>query len=117
MVLQTDTEAVDQDHNHATKNTTAKVTINPSGHVLCHTTEKTGDIAGVVQGDSIQTLLHTALAATPHTKDPPLIEAHQLIHEITADHTHSRSKPPIKIHPIQEGPMEIHTMRGIQESP
>ena len=59
---------------------------------------------------------------TPHTKGPPLIEAYQPIHEITVDHTLGQPigqlrKPPIKIYPLPEGPMEIHTIRGIQESP
>ena len=98
------------------------VTINPSEHILGHTTEATGDIAGVVHANSIQTLIHTALAATPYIEDPPLIEAHQPIHEIIVDHALSQPigqlrKPPTKIHPIPEDPTEIHTIKGIQESP
>ena len=59
---------------------------------------------------------------TPHIKDPPLIEAHQNIHKIATDHTLNQPtgqlrKPHIRIHPIPEDPMEIHTIRGIQESP
>ena len=120
-ISQIGTEAVDLNHNHATNDTTAKVTITPSEHALGHTTETTGDLT-VVHADSIQTLIHTALAMTPHIKDPPLIEAHQPIHEIAADHTLSQPigqlrKPHIKIHPIPEGPTEIHTIREIQESP
>ena len=121
-VLQIGTEAADLDHNHTTEDTTAKVTINPSEHVLGYTRETTGDISGVVHADSIQTLIHTALNMTPCTKAPPLIEVHQAIHDITADHTLSLPigqlrKPHIRIHPIPEDPMEIHTIRGIQESP
>ena len=87
-----------------------------------YTTETTGNITGVVHDDSIQTLIHTTLTMTPHSKDPSLIEAHQPIHEIAADHTLSQPigqlrKPTIRIHPIPEEPMEIHTIRGIQESP
>ena len=57
---------------------------------------------------------------TPHTKDPPLIEAYQPIHEIAEDPTLSQPigqlrKPHIRIHPILEDPMEIHTVRGIQD--
>ena len=77
---------------------------------------------GVVHADSIQILLHTTPATVPHIKDPPLIEAHQPIHEIAADHALGQSigqlrKPRIKIHPIPEDPTEIHTIRGIQTSP
>ena len=61
---------------------------------------------------------------TPHTKDPALIEAHQPIHEIAADHAHALGqpigqlrKPHIRIHPIPEDSMEIHTIKGVQEPP
>ena len=116
------TEAVDLDHNHTTEDTTAKVTINPSEHILGHTTETTGDITGVVHTDSIQKLIHIALAMTPCIEDPPLIEAHQLNHEIIVDHALGQPigqlrEPHIKIHPIPEDPMEIHIIREIQESP
>ena len=42
---------------------------------------------------------------TPHIKDPPLIEAHQPIHEIAADHTLNQPidqlrNPCVSIHPI-----------------
>ena len=86
-IPQIGTEEVDLDYNHTTKDTTAKVTINPSEHVLGHTTETTGDITGVVHADSLQTLHHTAHTVTSHIKDTPLTEAHQPIHEIAADHT------------------------------
>ena len=119
-IPQIGTEAAGLDHNHTTKDTTAQVTINPLEHILGHITETTGDITGVVHADSIQTLTHTMLGMTPHTENPPLIEAHQPIHEITADHTLSQPigqlrKPPIKVHPIPKDPMEMHTIRGIQE--
>ena len=121
-IPQIGTEAVDLDSNPTIEDITAKGTINPSEHILGHTTETTGDITGVGHADSIQTLLHTAHTMTPCTKDPPLIEAHQPIHEIAADHTPGQPigqlrKPHIKIHPIPEDPTEIHTIRGIQESP
>ena len=120
-ITQIGTEAADLDHNHTTEDTMAKVTRNPSEHVLGHTTETTGDIAGVIHANSIQTLINTALVATPHIEDPPLIKAHQSIHKIVVDHTLSQPtgqlrKPHIKIHPILEDPTEIHTIRGIQES-
>ena len=121
-IPQIGTEAVDLNPNCTNEDTTAKVAINPSEHILDHTTETTGDITRVVHTNSIQTLIHTALTMIPHIEDPPLIEAHQPIHEITADHALSQPigqlrKPPIKIDPIPEDPMEIHTIRGIQESP
>ena len=121
-ILQIGTEAVYLDNNHTTKDTTAEVTINSSEHVLGHPTETKEDITGVVHANSIQTLLHTTLAMTLHTDDPPLIEAHLPIHEITADHALGQPigqliKPYIRIHPIPEDSMEIHTIGGIQESP
>ena len=47
--------------------------------------------------------------------------AHQLPHEITADHaleqpTNQLRKPCIRIHHIPEGPKVIHTLKEIQES-
>ena len=59
---------------------------------------------------------------TPHIKDPSLIEAHQPIHEITADHALGQPigqlrKPHITIIPILEDPTELHTIRETQESP
>ena len=71
----------------------------------------TRDPTEVVHTDSIPILLHTTLAATPCIKDPPLIEAYQPIHEITANHALSQPigqlrKPHIRICPIPEDPME-----------
>ena len=121
-VSQIGTEAVDLNHNHTTNVTLARVTINPPQHVLGHNTETMGGIAGVVHTDSIQTPIHTTLAVTPCTKDPPLIETLQPIHEITADHALSQPigqlrKLHIRIHPIPEDPTEIHTIRETQETP
>ena len=50
---------------------------------------------------------YTSLTMTPHTEDPPLIEAPQPIHKIAADHALSQPigqlrKPHIRIHPIPE---------------
>ena len=95
-------------------------TITSSEHILGHTTEITEDLTEVVHTDSILTFLHTALTMTPHIKDPPLIEAHQHIHKITADHTITQPigqlrKHYIRIHPTPEDPMEIHTIRRVQE--
>ena len=120
-VPQTGTEAVDLNPNPTTNDIAAKVAINPSEHILGHTTDNRRPCR-VVHTDHIQTLLHTVLTITPCTKDPPLIEAYQPIHEITADHTLGMPigqlrKPHIRIHPIPEGPMEVHTIRGIQVSP
>ena len=117
-ILQIGTEEVDLDQNHTIEGTAATVTITHSEHVLGHTTETTGKLTEVVHADSIPTLLHTALTMTPHIEYPLLIEAPQPIHEIAADHALSQPigqlrKPHIRIHPIPE----IHTIRGIQESP
>ena len=119
-IPQIGTEAVDLDHNPTTKDTTANMTINPSEHFLGHTTETTGDLTGVVHADCIQTLLHTTLTVTPHIKDPPLIEAHQTIHKITADRARGQPigqlrKPHIRIYPIPEDPTKMHTIRENQE--
>ena len=121
-IPQIGTESPDLDHDHTTEDTAANVTINPLEHILGYTTVTTGDIAGVVHTNSIQTLLHITLTVTPCIKDPPLIEAHQPIHKIAADHalgqpTGQLRKPHIRIHPIPEDPMEIHTIRGIHQSP
>ena len=115
-------EAIDLNPNDTTEDITAKVTISPSEHVIGHTTETMEDMTGVVHVDSTHTLLHTTLTETPHIEDPPLIEAYQPIHEITAIHTLGQPigqlrKPHIRIHPIPEDPTDIHTIRGIQESP
>ena len=64
--LQAGTEAVDLNPNPTTKDITAKVTINPSEHILSHTTETAGDITGVVHANSLQTLLHISHHDTPH---------------------------------------------------
>ena len=121
-VLQIGTDEVDLDHNHTIEATTATAIITPSEHILGHITETTGDLTAVVHADSIPTLLHTTLAMTPCIEDPPLIAGYQPIHMITADHTLSQPisqlrKLHIRIHPIPEDPMEIHTIRRIQESP
>ena len=64
---------------------------------------------------------HCSHCNSPH-QNPPLIEALQPIPEITADHTLSQPIgqlriPYIRIHPIPEDSTEIHTIRGVQESP
>ena len=121
-ILQIGKEEVDLDHSHAIEGTVATAAITPSELILGHTTETTGDLTEVVHTDSIPTLLHNTLAATPHIEDPPLIEAHQPIGGITADHTLSQPigqlrKPHIRIHPIPKDPMEIHTIRRVRGSP
>ena len=121
-ILQIGTEEVDIGHNHTIEGTTATVTITPSGHVLGHTTETIGDLTEVVHADSIETLLQTALTTTPCIQDLPLIEAHQPIHGIAANHALNQRigqlrKPHIRIHSIPEGPMGIHIIRRNQESP
>ena len=117
-ILQIGTEEVDLDHNHTIEGTTAKVAITPAEHILGHTTETTRELTEVVHPNSIPVLLHAILTMTPNIKDPPFIEAHQTIHEIAADHALDQPigqlrKPHTRIHPIPE----IHTMKGIQESP
>ena len=119
-IPQIGTEAANLDYNHTIEGTAANITITPSEHVLGHTTETTGDLTEVVHAKSILMLLHTTLTMTPCIEDPPLIEAHQLIHKIMADHALSQPlgqlrKPHIGIHPIPEDPTEIHTIRRIQE--
>ena len=121
-VPQIGTKAADLDHDHTTKDTAAKVAINPSEHILGHTIETTGALRGVVHANSIHTCIHTTPAMTPHIEDPPLIEAHQPIHKIAVDHALGQPisqlrKPPIKIHLIPEDPTETHTIKGIKESP
>ena len=116
------TNVVDLDHTHTIEGTAAKVTINPTEHILGHTTERTGDITGAVHTNSIQTHIHTTLTVTSDSEDPPLIEAHQPIHEIAVDHALSQPigqlrKPHARIHPIPEDPKDRHTIKAIQESP
>ena len=121
-ILQIGTEDVNLDHNHTIEGTTATPSISSSELILGHTRETTGDLTEVVHANSIPTLLHTPPTTTPHIKDPPLIEAHQTIHGITADHALGQPvgqlrKPYIRIHPIPGDPTEIHTIRRVQESP
>ena len=111
-IPQIGTDAVDPDPNHIIKGTGAKVTITPKEYTLGHIIERARYVIGVFHAESIPTLIHTTLATTPHIKDPPLIKAHQPIHEITADQTLNQStgqlrKPHIRVHPIPEDPMEI----------
>ena len=121
-ILQIGTEEVDLDHNHTIESTAAKVTIPSAEHILGHTTETTGDLTEVAHADSILTLQHTTLAMTPHIKDPPLIEAHQPILGIAADHALSQPigqlrKLHIRIHPIPKDLTIIHTIRRVPELP
>ena len=119
--MMTGTNPVDIDYNHITEDTTAKVTITPTEAILGHTIGTTGDIRGVVCTDHAQTLIHTILAMIPHIKGHLLTGAHQLTHEITADHTLGQHtgqlrKPHIRNHHIPEDPKVTHTLKEIQES-
>ena len=88
--MNTGTNAADPDHNHIIKDATAKATITPTEAMLGHTTGTIGDITGVVYADYAQTRIHTIFAMTPHIKGHLHTGAHQLTHEITADHTFSQ---------------------------
>ena len=119
--MKTGTDTVDPDHNLIIEDTTAKVAITPTEAILGHIIGTTGDITGVVHADHTQTLIHTILTTTPHIKGHLHTGAHQLTHEITADHTlHQHTgqlrKPCIRIHHILEDPKVIHTLKEIKKS-
>ena len=116
--MKTGTNAVDPDHNHIIEDTTAKVAITPTGAILGHATGTTGDITGVVHIDHTQALIHTILTVTPHIKAHLHTGAHQLTHEIAADHalnqhTGQLRKTCIRIHHIPEDPKVTHTLKEI----
>ena len=54
--MKTGTNAVDPDHNHIIKNTTAKVTITPTEAILDHTIGTADDITRVIHNTHTQTL-------------------------------------------------------------
>ena len=85
--MKTGANAVDPDHNHITKETTAKVTITSTEAILGHTIGTTGVTTGVVCASHAQTLMPTILATTSHINGHHHTGAHQLTHKITADHT------------------------------
>ena len=118
--MKTGTNAVDPDHNHIIKDTASKVAITPTEAVLGHTIGTPGDITGVVHTNPAQTLIPTILAITPHIKGHLHTGAHQLIHEIAADHTFNQHtgqlrKPCIRVHHIPEDLKVTHTLKEIQE--
>ena len=115
------TNAVDQDHNHITEATTAKVAITPTEAVLGHTIGTADDITGVIHNAHTQTLIYNVLTMTLHIEGHLHTGAHQLIHKFTADHalhqpTGQLRKSHIRIHHIPEDPKVIHTLKEIQES-
>ena len=119
--MKTGTNAVDPDHNHIIKDTTAEVTITPTEAILSHTTGTADDITGVFHNAHTQTIISTILTMTLHTEGHLHTAAHQLTHEIAADHaldqpTGQLRKPSIRIHHIPEDHKVIHTLKDIQES-
>ena len=67
-------------------------------------------------------LYNTALTMTPHIKGPPLVEAHQPIHEIAADHALDQPTGQLRktLHQNpshSRKPHRMHTIREIKESP
>ena len=85
--MKTGTNAVDPDHNHIIKDTTAKITITPTEAILGHTIGTSDNITGVILDAHTQTLMHTVLTMTLHNEGHLQIGAHQFTHQITADHT------------------------------
>ena len=78
------------------------------------------NITGVLHNAHTQMLISTILAMTLHIEGHPLIEAHQLTHENTADHalnqpTGQLRKPCIRIHHVPEDPMVICALKEIEE--
>ena len=119
-VIETGTIAVDPDHNHIIKDTTAKVTISPIEAILGHSTGTVDDITGVIHDTHTQMLISTVLAVILYREGHLYTEAHQLTHEITADHTLDQPTGQLKghcirLHHIPEAPKIIHTLDEIQE--
>ena len=105
--MKTGTNAVDPDHNHIIKGTTAKVATTPTEAILGQTMETTGDITGVVHTDHAQAHIYTILTTTPHIEGHLHTGAHQLTHKNTADHALNQHKgqlrkPCIRIYYIQK---------------
>ena len=120
-VMKTGTNTVDPDHNHIIEATTDKVTMTPIEAVLGHTIGTADDITGVIHDAYTQTLIYTILTMTLHLEGHLHTGAHQLTHEIAADHaldqpTGQLRKPHIRIHYFPEDPKVIHTLKEIQES-
>ena len=119
--MKTGTNAVDPDHNHIIKDTTAKVTIIPTEAVLGHIMGTEDDITEVIHDAHTQILISTILAKTPHIEGHLHIGVHQFTHGIAADHTPDQHtgqlrKPHIRIHQIPEDPKVTHTLEEIQGS-
>ena len=119
--MKTGTNAVDPDHIHIMEDTTSKVTITPTEAVLGHTIGTADDITRGIHDAHTQTIIYTVLAMKLHIEGHLHTGAHQLTHEITADHaldqpTGQLRKPHIRIHHIPEDPKVIHTLKEIQES-
>ena len=111
-IMKTGTNVVDADHNHIIKDTTAKVTINPTEVILGNNIGTADNITGVIHNALIQTLTSTILTMILYIEGHLYTEAHQLTHKITADQslnqpTGQLSKPHIRIHHIPENLKEI----------
>ena len=120
-VMKTGTNAVDPDHNCIIKDTTANVAITPTEAILGHTIVTENTITEVIHNAHTQTFIYTILTMTPLIEGHLHTGAHQLTHEIAADHalnqpTGQLRKPHIRIHQFSEHPKVIHTLKEIQES-
>ena len=112
--MKTGTDAVDPDQDHIIKDTAEKA-------MLGHTIWTADDITGVIHDAHTQRLIFTVLTVTLHIEGHLLTGAHQLSHEIKADHTLSQPtgqlrKLCIRIHHIPEDSKVINTLDKIQES-
>ena len=111
-------DAVDPDHDHIIKDTTAKVIITPTEAILGHSVGTTDKITGVIHDAYTQVPIHTILIMTLHIKDHHHTGAHQPTKETAAAHilnqpTSQLRKLCIKLHHIPEDPKVIHTQKEI----
>ena len=114
----TDTHMVGLDHNPILADTTATVTMIPTEAIPGHITGTTDDITGIFHDIHTQVYIHTVLTMTLHIEGHLHTGAHQLPHEIAADHTLDQPtgqlrKPYIRIHHIPEDPTVIQTLKEI----
>ena len=120
--MKADTDAVGPDHNLILADTIAEADITPIETIPGHATGPVDVITEVLPSTHTPMPIHIALARTPHIEDHPHTVALQLTLETTEDHACNQHmnqlrKSHIRIYPIPEDPMEIYTIREIQESP
>ena len=84
--MKTGTNAVDPDHNHHIKDTTAKVIISPTEAILSWTIGTADNITEVIHDAHTQILTSTILGMTLHIEGHLHIGTHQLTHKTAADH-------------------------------